>query len=223
MIHEPSKIETNNFEYTSTLSELSLITNDNINIAIYQRGFSKNIETYLNRLLSKGFSPINVSINVNELDVIFDDHFKSLNEESNEGYVFLKNDVKRLLTQFSKICNSPNLKIFFGIVDTDMCRRFHTDMYELRMLCTYKGQGTMWLTDDNINYKALNNYEGNEEIVLNTDDIKQLNSADIAILKGALYPYSKIGGVVHRSPTIENLNQKRIVLRVDNNSLLDKI
>ena len=91
------------------------------------------------------------------------------------------------------------------------------------MLCTYEGQGTLWLTDDNINFKALNQHEGNEQIVLRENDIRQLNTNDVAIIKGALYLDSPSNGLVHRSPTIENLNQKRIVLRVDSNSLLDNI
>lgn len=37
-------------------------------------------------------------------------------------------------------------------------------MYELRMLCSYQGYGVTWLTDNNINYEALNNFESNEEI-----------------------------------------------------------
>ena len=127
------------------------------------------------------------------------------------------------MEKFADICQNTNLTISFGIVDTDMCRRFHTDMYELRMLCTYAGQGTMWLSDDNINYEALNSRGGNDEIVLRREDIKQVNTGDVALIKGALHPNSKVGGLVHRSPTIEKLNQKRLVLRVDSNSLLDNI
>ncbi len=211
------------FSYVYRISDLSLIKKEDVNIVIYERELDEKINSYFNHLLNEGFRSLNVSLNINEFEKSFENHFKDLSIKHKVEHEFLKKDIERLLLQFSKVCNSNNLKVFFGIVDTNMCRRFHVDMYELRMLCTYEGQGTMWLTDDNINCEALNNNQGNKEIVLRANEIKQLNTTDVAILKGALYPNSKAGGIVHRSPTIENLNQKRIVLRVDSNSLIDSL
>ncbi len=223
MIETTTELNTDHFKSGKELSDLSLIQNDDINITIYEREISKDIEAYLTTLLSKGFNRLNTTINVQDFEALFDHHFSAHRLKHEVGHTLLKEDIKRLLSQFSKICNNPNMKIFFGIVDTDMCRRFHVDMYELRMLCTYLGRGTHWLSNDNINYNSLNNYESNEGIVLREKDVNQLKATDVAIIKGALYPNSKVGGLVHRSPTIEHLNQKRIVLRVDTNSLLDSI
>jgi len=215
--------KTPHYRYLTELLDLSLIQKDDTNITIYERKTSKELEAYLNTLLSKGFNKLNTLLNVEDFDALFDQHFKPFQIKHETGHNLLKEDIKKLLLQFSKICNNPSMKIFFGIVDTDMCRRFHVDMYELRMLCTYLGQGTQWLQNDNINYDSLNNYGDNEGIVLNEKDIKQLNASDVAIIKGALYPNSTVGGLAHRSPRIENLNQKRIILRVDSNSLLDNL
>lgn len=209
-------------QHTTELSGLEIVRNSNVNIAIYERTLSRELMVFLEELIQKGFKPLNAFTNVDDIENLLDHHFEEHNQ-TNEGYRLLKEDIIELIGQFSAICNNPSFKIFFGIVDTDMCRRFHVDMYELRMLCTYEGQGTMWLTDDNINYSSLQNLEGNEKIVLRNKDIMQIETNDVAIIKGALYPNSSIGGLVHRSPTIENLNQKRIVLRVDTNSLLDSL
>ncbi|MDG1476494.1 MAG: DUF1826 domain-containing protein [Vicingaceae bacterium] len=214
---------TDHFSYVSKFSDLSLIQKEDINITIYERELPKSINSYLNHILNEGFRPLNVSLNINEFKNSFDNHFKELILKYKEEHQHLKKDIENLLFQFSEICNNNQLKIFFGIVDTDMCKRFHVDMYELRMLCTYKGQGTMWLSEDNINHEALNSFKENEEIVLNNEAVNQLNERDVAIIKGALYPNSKVGGLVHRSPAIENLKQKRIILRVDSNSLIDSI
>jgi hypothetical protein len=214
---------TDHFSYVSKLSDLSLIQKDDVNITIYERELPKSINSYLNHILNEGFRSFNVAQNISEFKNSFDNHFKELNIEFKEEHELLKNDIENLLFQFSEICNNSQLKVFYGIVDSDMCKRFHVDMYELRMLCSYQGQGTMWLSEDNINHEALNSFKENKEIELNKEFVNQLNETDVAIIKGALYPNSKVGGLVHRSPTIENLKQKRIILRVDSNSLIDSI
>lgn len=223
MIEKLIQTSINHCQQVDECSDLQVIRNNMVNIAIYEREILADLSIYLKELMENKFHNFNMSIDVQDFENMFDEHFKSFNHKNEVGHDLLKKDIKQLLRQFSKICNNDTLKVFFGIVDTNMCRRFHVDMYELRMLCTYEGQGTMWLTDDNINYEALNSFNGNEEIVLRKADVEQLNTTDVAIIKGALYPNSKIGGLVHRSPTIENLNEKRIVLRVDSNSLIDNL
>jgi len=223
MIKELEEKKIEHYQYVQKLSQLDLIKNDKVNIAIYEREINNDLEAYLKQLIDLDFKSLNIVTTIDKFESLFDDHFKTLSPKNVLGHQLLRNDIKQLLNQFSEISNNSNLKVFLGLVDTDMCRRFHVDVYELRMLCTYQGQGTMWLTDDNINSTALSNYEGNEKIVLRENDAKQLNTYDVGIIKGALYPNSIVGGLVHRSPTIENLNQKRIVLRIDSKSLLDSI
>jgi hypothetical protein len=55
----------------------------------------------------------------------------------------------------------------------------------------------------------------NEQIIKDWSYINQLNSYDVAILKGEL-PHQRTGkGVVHRSPAIELTGARRLVLRID--------
>ena len=82
-----------------------------------------------------------------------------------------------------------------------MCRKFHADYNQLRLLCTYLSQGTLWLTDNL------------QKDILLKDDIQQLDTGDVAILKGELCPNAK--PVFHGSPEIESSNEKRLLLRVD--------
>lgn len=218
-----SKTTINHYQHVSELSELYLIRNNKVNVTIYEREINDQLKAYTKQLIKVGFSPLNITLDLKKFDTLFDKHFETLIAKYALEHDLLKNDIKELITEFSKICKGSNLRIFFGLVDTDMCKRFHVDMYDLRMICTYEGQGTMWLKDDNINNIALNNHKSTEPIPLKENDIQQLNSSDVAIIKGALYPDSTVGGLVHKSPAIEALNEKRIVLRVDNNSLFDNI
>lgn len=215
--------EVKNYNYVSDIFELESIIDENTNISILERLVPYEIKDFLINLLEIGFSPINKSIKVSGFEEIFDTHLKIYQSISPRGYRALKEDILELITTFSRISDSKSVKLFFGIVKTDMCRRFHTDMYDMRMISSYHGKGTEWLTHDNVNFNAFDSLEGNDKIVKRNKAIKRLNEGDVAIMKGALYPNSKFGGVVHKSPEIESLNQKRIILRVDSASLLDSI
>lgn len=223
MIQQLQKTAIEHYQYVPHVSGLDVIKDENVNIAIHERSMDDELNTFLKQLTNSNFSSLNTSLNIIDFDALFDTHFKIYQSVASPGYQKLKNDIKHLITLFSEICNASSVKVFFGIINTDMCKRFHVDIYNLRMICTYEGQGTLWLTEDNINTRALNNGGSNEAIVLRQADIKQLDTKDVAILKGALYPNCTTGGVVHRSPAIESGNQKRIMLRVDSNSLLDSI
>ena len=92
-----------------------------------------------------------------------------------------------------------------------MCRKFHTDVNDLRMLCTYVGQGTLWLPDEAVKNEEYRTRR--DEIVIDEDLIQQALTGDVLILKGALYP--EANAVIHRSPTIEETNERRLLLRID--------
>ena len=102
-----------------------------------------------------------------------------------------------------------------------MCRRFHTDLNYIRMLCTYSGPGTLWLSENNLNREALNDLESNNSIVVNNDLINQVRTGSVAILKGGLYPRKGTKAIVHRSPNIQESQQKRLLLRIDTDELFN--
>lgn len=129
----------------------------------------------------------------------------------------LYKDIECLLHLFKKISASENLSVLLETVNTNMCRRFHTDVNDLRLLCTYSGQGTLWLTEDNVNRNALDNSGNNEAIVIEENNIQQVETGDVVILKGSKYIQNDTKAVVHRSPSIENNKEKRLLLRIDTN------
>ena len=110
-------------------------------------------------------------------------------------------DIHEILNLFQNITKTNTFKLSLESISTDMCRKFHADYNQLRLLCTYVGSGTLWLPDDA------------EKNGILEQDIQQVKTGNIAILKGKLYPNAK--PVFHRSPEIESLNEKRHLLRVD--------
>ncbi len=133
----------------------------------------------------------------------------------------LLQDIRGLIEVFQELSGSKEFKIFLSSVNNDMCRRFHTDINDIRMLCTYDGPGTLWLTEDNVNRDALNSGKDNDLIVINQKKIQQAKTGSVIILKGATYPKEGTKAAVHRSPTIEESGRKRLLLRIDTNGGLN--
>ena len=93
-------------------------------------------------------------------------------------------DIRMLLECFRDLSKLDSFRLFFATVQSDMCRRFHTDMNDLRLLCKYCGPGTLWLDEGNVNRKALTALEPNERIVVDEYKIKQASTGDVLVLKG---------------------------------------
>ncbi|MEM1323145.1 MAG: DUF1826 domain-containing protein [Bacteroidota bacterium] len=182
------------------------------NIAIYQRDI-----TPLNKELSQiAEQPIECrAIGTSEevlsaLEDYFNNHLPKCTS--------LFDDISKILRLFEGTAQASSFRLLLTTVSTNMCRKFHTDVNDLRLLCTYMGPGTLWLPDEAIDEKALRTTKNDQNIVLDKQLIQQVNTGDVVILKGALYPESK--AILHRSPTIEQSGEKRLLLRIDTNEFL---
>ncbi|MEM1324429.1 MAG: DUF1826 domain-containing protein [Bacteroidota bacterium] len=193
-----------------TINVLQDIHQDDINIAIYDREMTflqSEIEYVVKQEIAfraKG-----------NIATILSDLSKALKD-----CALLQKDIEQLLHTFQKVTSKDKFRLLLATINNNMCRKFHTDVNALRLLCTYSGQGTLWLTEDNINVKALKNYKSEESIALNESEIRQAATGSVIILKGAIYPGQGTKAVVHRSPTIEENGENRLLLRIDTEDFL---
>ena len=192
---------------------LEKIHEEHINIAIYERDVN-HLADEINKIL---YNDLNFKATGN-----IDSIIKELNKIPNvDDYKLIIDDIIFLLNQFKEISEVKSFKLLLAIVDNDMCRRFHTDLNYIRMLCTYIGPGTLWLSENNLNRAALDDLESNNSIVVNNDLINQVSTGSVAILKGGLYPRKGTKAIVHRSPNIQESQQKRLLLRIDTDELFN--
>ncbi len=124
----------------------------------------------------------------------------------------LLDDIRSLVQLFQEVVRGDSCRLLFSTVSGNMCRKFHTDINDLRLLCTYIGEGTLWVAEDE------NNKIVDVEEPINENRIHQADAGDILILKGALHPEGN--PVLHRSPAIEATRGKRLLLRLDTNNLM---
>lgn len=204
---EVLKTTTNVFK-TNDEAQLNKIHQVEFNLVVLNRG----IDILKDEVSSAIKNNIQIQFSGNYKKII--DAIKQCND-LNE-FKELQNDIEKSISLFYKISKKENLKLILRTIDNNLCRKFHTDIHDLRMLCTYAGAGTLWLNNDNIDFDALNNCAHNECIVRNPKEIKQANVGDILIFKGALYPDFHSNPLVHKSPEL-NGNEKRLMLRIDTN------
>lgn len=184
-----------------------------INIAIYQRDIS-SLKEELDQLQEKTIE-CRESGDISKIKATLIEYL-SENDLELPG---LLEDIENQLKHFKHISKATSFRLLFKTVHTNMCRRFHTDINALRLLCTYKGQGTMWLPDEYVNHKAFLVKGNNQQIAKNDAHIQQVKTGDVVVLKGALFPNSE--AIVHRSPTIEESGENRLLLRIDTNDDLN--
>lgn len=192
-----------NWAISDDIDALDSIHQDDVNIAIYTRDTS-NLESEINSLLDQ-----NIECKASgDIDSILGEIAEIIDPNR---YPLVMNDVRDLLSKFQKVSQSESSRLLIATVNSNMCRKFHTDLNDLRMLCTYSGPGTLWLTEDNVDRSS------RDTTALRENDIQQVATGDVAILKGAIYPNVQ-SAIVHRSPTIEETGEKRLLLRIDTNA-----
>ena len=194
-------------------TSLQKIHQKHINISIYDRDIT-HLSDDVKSLLAIN-AEIRISGDINSI-------LKQISSElkSNDSLSIL-NDIKDLLLQFKELSGANSFRLLFTTVNTNMCSRFHTDMNDLRLLCTYNGPGTVWLSDSNVNRNALETYGDNETIVKDNSQINYAKTGSVVLLKGAIFPLKGTKAIVHRSPTIEESGLSRLLLRIDANDFLN--
>ncbi|MEM9685708.1 MAG: DUF1826 domain-containing protein [Bacteroidota bacterium] len=183
------------------------------NIAIYKRSIN-SLKTELADVEARTVE-CRVSGTVEEILSLLQDYF---NHHHLECFSLL-NDISELLELFERTTKSSSFRLLLATVSTNMCRKFHTDINDLRLLCTYIGPGTLWLPNEAVNHKALEVGGTDPKIVLDQQQVQQVHTGDVVILKGTLYP--EVNPILHRSPSIEKTGERRLLLRIDTNEFLN--
>jgi len=111
------------------------------------------------------------------------------------GWVF--EDLEALIEGFRRLTDAKRIRLFFGVVRDDKCRKFHIDCLRYRLITTYVGPGTQWLPKG----------ETCETALLDESRIQRAVAGDVVLMKGNLVG----GGLPHRSPPIQGSGAVRVV------------
>ena len=123
-------------------------------------------------------------------------------------------DLLDLLDRFLRLAPDWPVELRLEVVSDDACRRFHVDRNRLRLICTYRGPGTEWLDDRQVDREALMGHLPNESILRHGQPAR-MESGWVGLMKGEVFPGHQGIGLVHRSPPIAGTGETRVLFCLD--------
>ncbi len=196
-------------------SVLSDIFQDLYNIAIWERNLPSSLQLDVKHLLETN-KALQVSLTVTPQDCLYE-LSEALQDYPNTQTLIT--DIGHLVELFCNLFELKQAELKLTALDQVMCPRFHVDNVPCRLITTYLGCSTQWLTHQAVDRSKLgrgNNGLPDERsgIYRHAEDIRQLTNGDVALLKGALWEGSKYTSLVHRSPTPKP-GESRLLLTLD--------
>lgn len=198
-----------------SVENLADIYRDDINISIWQRSLTPEVLKAAEYVLSlkHGFKFSGTVTPKSAYD--------SLNRALGEGSEaqLISTDATEIVDMFCCLFDLKQVGLRLATLDKAMCPKFHVDRVPCRLVTTYSGIATQWLSHKVVNREKLGigshgKTDEKSELYCNHNDIQQLNSGDVALLKGESWVGNEGAGLVHRSPNVGKAN-KRLLLTLD--------
>lgn len=194
---------------------MTTIYQPHINLAVWQRQLPTALQNYISAL-TQGLNALQLRTVIAPADV--GDWLSGLLPEDPQRHLFI-DDVRQLVEMYADLFELRTVGLRLSLITETMCPRFHTDHLLCRMVTTYHGQGSEWLKEENVDRSKLGvGAKGLPDhlsgIYQQHNDIQQLLTGEVALLKGDGWLDSQVSGIVHRSPQI-NKTEKRLLLTLD--------
>jgi len=179
---------------------LSAILEDGVNLAVWQRSLPSHIVDFSALVLSLGqrLADERVVEVREDMPVILNDLL--VGTQDLQGYEAFVADVTWLVEAFTCLVGARRLGLRLRVLQGAMCPRFHVDHVALRLLTTYAGTGSEWLSDP-----------ADADI---PERCHRLAEGDVALLKGENWSGNEGRGLVHRSPSATQ-EPGRLLLSID--------
>jgi hypothetical protein len=194
----------------STPETLTKILQDDTNLAVWQRQLPLHISDFAQLLLSLN-EPLAESLC---LELPKEDAEPDLTGLASgfrdlEGYEGFVADLRWLVSAFACLLGAKRIGLRLRVLDKAMCPRFHVDHVPVRLITTYAGVGSQWLKEGTMDRQQLGQANAEPQA-----QIQQLNSGDVALLKGEKWHGNEGFGLIHRSPQLA-AGERRLILTLD--------
>ncbi|MED7669570.1 DUF1826 domain-containing protein [Pseudomonas moraviensis subsp. stanleyae] len=195
-----------------TPETLTRILEDQTNLAVWQRQLPLHIADFAQLALSLN-EPLAESLCLELPDEDAEPDLAGLASglRDLQGYEGFMSDLKWLISAFACLLGARRIGVRLRVLDKAMCPRFHVDHVPVRLITTYAGVGSQWLEEGAMDRTQLG--QANAE-PLDSASIRQLNSGDVALLKGEKWHGNEGFGLIHRSPQ-PTPGERRLLLTLD--------
>lgn len=138
---------------------------------------------------------------------------------SSQAAKVLAEDIAQLVDMFCCLFDLKRAALRLTALDRAMCPRFHVDRVPCRLVTTYQGVATEWLSHNIADRSKLGTGNMGQPDELSglyksQSDVNQLSAGDVALLKGELWHNNEGAGLIHRSPQLTE-NRARLLLTID--------
>ena len=195
-------------------SVLTDIYEEDINMSIWQRELSAELKHSVKDFLASK-QKFQTSMTVTPQSAL-----ASIQHAlGSHGSSALSENIAELVDMFCYLFGLKRAGLRLAVLDKAMCPKFHVDKVPCRLISTYEGIATQWLHHQDVNREKLGaGSKGQADhlsgLYEHNDDIQQLKSGDVALLKGERWEGNENAGLVHRSPAIL-AGERRLVLTLD--------
>lgn len=121
----------------------------------------------------------------------------------------LRHDIEACLEAFQHATDCRKIAFSLAPVAQDMCRRFHTDVVDYRLLCSYMGVGTYFVRPEDAWYPV-------DEVPHEVIQVMQVG--EVILFRGAKSATDSLPALLHKSPPVEASQTRRLLLRLDTNN-----
>ena len=194
---------------------LTEIYQDAVNIAVWETEISPKLESAVKAVMAS-LPDLQLS------EVIWVKSAEDQLQEilgADDASVELRHDVLELVDMFCCLFDLERTGLRLATLNRAMCPRFHVDHVPCRLLKTYKGIGTQWIPHDVVDRTKLGVDHHNQPdemsgLFQSETDIENLQSGQVALLKGERWEGNEGAGLVHRSPGLDK-GERRFLLSLD--------
>lgn len=181
---------------------LSAICDPDINIAIWQRSPIAALESLDLAMLSdiRFISSIGILPDTLQREMAAAGYLSRVARHS------LATDILSLANHFSTAMNLSKVEVRLEVINSNACYKYHADWVTARLITTYLGQGTQWISNED----AARYRDGAPVETLFHHSIK---TCDVALFKGRVW--SNDAPAIHRSPPIEGSGEMRLILVIN--------
>ncbi|MFM2476431.1 DUF1826 domain-containing protein [Celerinatantimonas sp. MCCC 1A17872] len=178
---------------------LGNIYNEECNLAVWQRDISTDVLQSISDWVAS--EPMIAFTQIASADNTVAKLAKAYGE-SRQLVAFYQH-IEQLVDMFCCLFDLKEAGVRLTRMDTRMCPRFHVDRIPCRLITTFQGQGTQWLSDNEQNFS-----HSSQPV------ISQLNRTDVALVKGSGWQGNENGALIHRSPAPMG-HEQRLLLTLD--------
>ncbi|MFJ2678005.1 DUF1826 domain-containing protein [Pseudomonas sivasensis] len=189
---------------------LSDILEDGVNLALWQRQLPLHIAEF-GALLVALNEPLadSIVIELNSEDAKPNLRGLASSCRDLEGYEGFVADVSWLVSAFACLLGAKRIGVRLRLLDKAMCPRFHVDHVPVRLITTYAGIGSQWLREGVMDRRKLSQADAEP-----SERIEQIQSGEVALLKGTKWHGNEGHGLIHRSPALK-ADERRLILTLD--------